>query len=158
MERDPLIIEAELRHHDRAQIDRQYSYDLTKQLTYFVVSAELIFCGYILLNAKLLGEVNHSSTLFLMAGIAAISGMLWRFTYNINYHSIAHGGEPGSKILKISVFISYYLYIILSVLFFIILLVVGYKYIRTIELQINSSENNASITAENYNSKQHLNK
>lgn len=126
--------EAQQRSYDRSQKDQQYSYHLTKQLTYFVISAELVFCGYILLNAEALGVIRHSSILFLMAGTAAICGILWRVCYNEIFHASAHGIKAKfHKLLKLLNSITYLAYVILSIVFFIILLITGYKHLSTIE-------------------------
>ena len=136
---EPIHNEAELRHHDRAQRDQQYSYDLTKQLTFFVVSAELVFCGYILLNAKTLGALEYSSSIFLLAGVAALSGILWRFVYNTTYHHTAHGSESSfSKFASMVKGPTYYTFIGLSLVFFIFLLAVGYTHLSAIEAKANA--------------------
>jgi hypothetical protein len=134
----PVSHEAEQRHYDRSQIDRQYSYDLTKQLTFFVISAEIVFCGYILLNAEVLGVIKHSSALFLLAGIAALCGIFWRVCYNEIYHDTSH--ELKGKhhdIIKQLNSITYFFYFILSILFFISLLITGYQYLSAIESKTN---------------------
>lgn len=131
--------EAQQRYYDRDQKDKQYSYDLTKQLTYFVISAELVFCGYILLNAEVLGGIRYSSILFLMAGTAAICGILWRVCYNEIFHANTHGIKAKfHKLLKLLNLITYWFYVILSIVFFIILLITGYKYLSNIE--VNTSD------------------
>lgn len=132
--------EVELRHHDRKERERQYSYDLTKQLTFFVISAELVFCGYILLNAPTLKDVGHSSTLFVLAGLAAIFGIVWRLVYNEIYHAIAHGRSLRSYYYKIRT-MSYWFYVGLSLIFFVLLLIVGYAYLSAIEEMGNSQAN-----------------
>lgn len=58
--RTPILGEATQRHFDREQTERLYSYDLIQKLTFFVISIELIFCGYILLNAKKLSGIEGS--------------------------------------------------------------------------------------------------
>jgi len=47
------------------QADRHHSYDLVQKLTFFIIGAEFVFCGYLLLNAEKLSDVKHLSTLFL---------------------------------------------------------------------------------------------
>ena len=128
--------EVELRHDDRKERERQYSYDLTKQLTFFVISAELVFCGYILLNAPTLKDVGHSSTLFLLAGSAAIFGIFWRLVYNEIYHTHAHGRSLRSYYYKVRT-VSYSLYVGLSLIFFVLLMIVGYAYLSGIEEAAN---------------------
>ncbi len=69
---------------------RHYSYDLVQKLTFFVISIELIFCGYMLLNADRFGSIKYSSYLFLLSGSAAIFGIFWRFCYNQTNHEESH--------------------------------------------------------------------
>tara|TARA_R110002095_G_scaffold154140_3_gene133977 strand:+ start:82 stop:447 length:366 start_codon:yes stop_codon:yes gene_type:complete len=69
---------------------KQYSYDLTARLSYFVISIELIFCGYVLLHAKEFIQIQHLSKLFLIAGLSVLFGLLWRFAYNQTYHESQH--------------------------------------------------------------------
>lgn len=79
---------------------KNFGYDSTQKLTYFVVTAELALCGYMLLNADKLSKIYGSSYLFLCFGVAALSGIIWRFCYNITYHSHAHCDgdfDPRSK-------------------------------------------------------------
>jgi len=132
--------EAEQRHFDRSQKEQQYSYDLTKQLTFYIISAELIFCGYILLNAEALGTVKNSSVLFLISGIAALCGLLWRYCYNDDYHANAHGYKSnfqkfaGGILLKVS----YSLFIFLSLVFIVFILVAGFQHLSAIESNANN--------------------
>jgi len=150
--RTPLIGEAELRHYDRAQAERQFSYNLTQRLTFFVISVELVFCGYILLNAEKLGAIASADELFALAGIAAFFGVLWRFFYNQTYHNNAHGnGKKANVILAWAQLASYWLYVSLSVLFFILVLVAGYSYLheigekaKDVEVGCSTSEEKAS--------------
>ena len=91
-----LNVNAPISHADeqyREQIftARQYSYDLVQRLTYFVISVELVTCGYILLNAGNLVAIDYLNYLFLLCGLSAIAGILWRFFYNITYHNNTHG-------------------------------------------------------------------
>jgi hypothetical protein len=69
----------ELQYREQLFSARQYSYDLVQKLTYFIVSAELVTCGYILLNADNLIGIKSLNYLFLLCGFAAITGILWRF-------------------------------------------------------------------------------
>lgn len=137
VQRDPYPRESQLRHEDRVQQQRQYSYDLTKQLTFFVISAEFVFCGYILLNAQRLKDVGHSSALFLLAGLAAIFGIFWRFTYNEIYHAQTHGLGI-SRYYSVARTVSYVCYVGLSLIFFVLLLVAGYAYLSGIEEVVRS--------------------
>ncbi len=132
--RPPIDHEPEQRHYDRAQRDQQYSYDLTQRLTFFVIAAELIFCGYILLNAEKFGVINYAGELFLIAGLAALFGILWRFCYNQNYHDTAHStvSKVNVRIHKVQAY-SYWAYIALSLIFFVSLLVTGYNHLENIK-------------------------
>lgn len=124
--------DAEQKYYEWSLQNKQYSYDLTQKLTYFVISAELVFCGYILLNANELGVIGNSSWLFLVAGIAAFSGILWRTFYNQEFNNHAHGNEVSrTHHLLQSTF--YFSYFFLSILFFCAVLYLGYSYLNTIE-------------------------
>ena len=138
--RTPLISEAELRHRDLMQRKRQYGYDLTKQLTFFVISAELVFCGYILLNAKPIGGLGLSSILFVLAGLAAMFGVFWRFFYNEVLHAHAHNTLLRGSYHK-AVKVTYFLFVVLSLIFFILLLIMGYAYLSAIEEMSNLQAN-----------------
>ena len=137
--RPPIENEAEQRHYDRALISRQYSYDLTQKLTFFIIGVELIFCGYILLNAEKLGAINYASELFLVAGLAAFFGVLWRFCYNQNHYDATHEKQSklNLKIKKVET-VSYNLYVLLTVGFFVSLLATGYFHLLHIQ---NSTKN-----------------
>ena len=135
--RTPLRPEAELRHDDRKERERQYSYDLTKQLTFFVISAELVFCGYILLNAKPIGGLGLSSILFVLAGLAAMFGVFWRYFYNEVLHAHAHSFRLRAGYHN-AMRVSHWGYVVLSLIFFVLLLIMGYAYLSTIEEAANS--------------------
>ena len=116
---------------ERRQAERHFSYEMTQKLTFFVVGAELVFCGYILLNAEKLGPIEYSSILFPLAGMAAVMGLVWRAVFNdlhlreLRDQIIA----PGlAKILRAT----YVLYIFLSAAFFFLLLFAGTMYLFTI--------------------------
>lgn len=130
--------EAELRHYERMQKEQHFSYELTQRLTYYVISAEFIFCGYVLLNSDKFGVIKYSSALFLLAGIAALSGVLWRFGYNQNQHDIAHETiTKNNRYILIAQLTAYWAYIVVSIIFFISLLAIGYSHIRGIESPAN---------------------
>lgn len=143
VERTPLRPEAELRHDDRKERERQYSYDLTKQLTFFVISAELVFCGYILLNAKAIGGLGLSSILFILAGLAAMFGVFWRFFYNEVFHAHAHSFRL-RVIYHKAVKVTYFGFVVLSLIFLVLLLIMGYGYLSAIEEAANSQANGLS--------------
>ena len=132
--RPPLIKEDQLRLMEMRRDSQQYSYDLVQRLTFFVISIELIFCGYILLNSEKLGAVKFSSLLFLSAGCAAIFGIIWRFFYNQTYHDAIHGkNEKFRKFLGKLQFISYWIYISLTAMFLVGTISTGYWHIKNIE-------------------------
>lgn len=124
------------------QDSKKYAYDLTQKLTYFVITAELALCGYMLLNAEKLSSIHGAPYLFLTCGLAAFIGILWRFCYNITYHAHAHARKGGkldfaSKQLK---HWSYKLaskvqaslhniYVLLTIVCFLWILVAGFNYL-----------------------------
>ena len=133
-EYSPSVKEAELRRMEMEHAAHRYSYDLVQKLTFFVISLELIFCGYILLNAEKLGAVKFSSIAFLLSGVAAVMGLLWRFFYNQNYHDFTHGTSSRiSPFLHWLQIIIYWGFVILSSLFLIFTVSIGYLHISHIE-------------------------
>ena len=139
--------ETSLRNFDRQQRTQQYSYDITARLTYFAVSAELVFCGYVLLNATQFSPIKHSSTLFLVSGLAAFFGIFWRFVYNETYHCKTHPNSSkvlyskifSSKILAVFQHILHWLYVLLTVGFFVMLLWIGYVHLSDFETKENEA-------------------
>lgn len=127
----PLINEAELQARELWFAARQQSYELTQKLTYFVISVELVFCGYMLLNADKLNVIHGASYIFLTCGIAAIFGILWRFFYNQTYHNNAHGtqGQSHQTICRIQI-TCYWIYVALSTIALIWILVAGFSYLN----------------------------
>ena len=123
----------ELQHREQLFSTRQYAYDIVQRLTYFIVSAELVTCGYILLNADSLVSVKNINYLFLSCGVAAMMGILWKFFYNRTYYNNAHGVDDSwhktSKQLQIIV---YYIYVLLTLVTFYWLLITGYLYLTSL--------------------------
>lgn len=125
---------------------QQYAYGLVERLAFYVISAELIFCGYVLLKAKEFGAITGSGTLYLFAGLAALSGIVWRYFYNERYHEYAHG-----VVVPLPQFIekwikkdtvepiffhwSYWIYLLLSLLFFVLLLAIGFVHLISVEVK-----------------------
>lgn len=133
-----MISEDELKVVSLNQADRHHSYDLVQKLTFLVIGAEFVFCGYILLNADKLSGVRHSSTLFLVAGLSGLFGMLWRFCYNQIYHENVHGRRSRFHSIWYSVQISsYWVYIVLTAIFFVGSLWAGYNYVSKAEQGIS---------------------
>lgn len=125
----------ELQYREQLFSARQYSYDLVQKLTYFIVSAELVTCGYILLNADSLAAVKSLNYLFLLCGLAAMSGILWRFFYNITYHNKTHNiNNLAHKVAKKLQIIAYYLYVVLTLSTFTWLLIRGYLYLTSLNI------------------------
>lgn len=117
---------------------RNFAYELTQKLTYFVVTTELVFCGYVLLNADKLVHFTVAAYLFGASGLAAAVGLLWRFCYNITYHAHAHAqqsirtGYFETRAYKVARFVQGYLhnsYVVLSVSTFFCILGYGFVYI-----------------------------
>lgn len=127
----PLLTnEAELQAREQQFAFRQHSYELTQKLTYFVISVELVFCGYMLLNADKLNSIHGASYLFLACGIAALLGIFWRFFYNQTYHNHAHGIQ--GRLHKVASFlqiICYWIYVVLSIVAFVWTLIAGFNYL-----------------------------
>lgn len=111
------------------QNERHFSYELTQKLTYFVIGAELAFCAFLLINAKKLAHIQYAKELFLVCGIAALAGLLWRFGYNETYHQQVHGKKKSYRTYDKIRALSYSTYVILSIIFFISILAAGYNYI-----------------------------
>jgi cytochrome b561 len=125
----------ELQYREQIFSARQYSYEIVQKLTYFIVSAELVTCGYILLNADSLAGIKDLNYLFLICGIAAMAGILWRFFYNITYHNNTHGiNDCAHKIAKKLQISIYYLYVVLTLLTFAWLLIRGYLYLTSLNI------------------------
>jgi hypothetical protein len=127
----------ELQYREQLFSARQYSYNLVEKLTYFIVSAELVTCGYILLNADGLVAIKGLNYLFLLCGFAAMTGILWRFFYNITYHNKTHG--INNCVHKISMTLQiaiYYFYVALTLVTFTWFLVRGYLYLTSLVIDI----------------------
>lgn len=130
MERTPLHSEAELREHDRKQQRLLHASDMVQRLTFFVISIELIACGYLLLNASTLREVNGSLIIYLSASLAALCGLLWRVFYNEHTHAaVTERNDYWSMFTDWMITPTYWAYVILSLIFFISIIVFGTYYI-----------------------------
>jgi hypothetical protein len=131
--RTPLTNDAELQARDQLFLFRQHAYELTQKLTYFVISIELIFCGYMLLNAEKLSSIQGASYLFVTCGIAAFFGIFWRFFYNQTYHNHAHGIQGALHQFALHAqTVSYWIYVSLSIAAFVWALVAGFAYLNKI--------------------------
>ena len=109
--------------------DGPYVYQLTERLTYFVVSAELVVSGYMLLNAEKLSGFYGAPFLFLACAGAALAGVAWRYLYNQGYHVVAHGlpANDASPRLQLAV---YWLFVFLTFGAFVWLIIDGFAYIE----------------------------
>lgn len=135
----PIISESGLKLMEMQRDSQRYSYDLTQRLAFFVISIELVFCGYILLNADKLGAARFSSLLFLLAGVAALFGIAWRFFYNQTFHDIAHENTSKTTRLLYRIHLAiYWIFISVTALFLISTILVGYLHIHEIETKLVS--------------------
>lgn len=133
---------------------RKYSYELTAKLTYFVISLELVICGYMLLNADKLAGLKSISYLFSFIGAGAFFGILWRFFYNESYHDDVHHKNSISKAApKYAQIICYWLYVAISISSFIWGMIVGFNYLDSFKTPKNSDSKQlsaVSIEHQNY--------
>jgi len=115
--------------------ERHLSYDYTERLTFFVLTIEAAFCGYALELAKDLPAGSHVPGLFLVSGLAFISGVLWRTLYNETLHSNAHGTSHTrfASAVNRAILWFYWTYVILTAAFFQGLLTAGYAYLCRVE-------------------------
>lgn len=144
--------EKNLRLMEMRRTAQQYSYDLTQKLSFFIISIELIFCGYILLNFEKLGVIKFSSLLFLLSGAAAIFGLVWRFCYNQNQHDAAHDKRSGKfKLLNWIQNFSYWICVALTIAFFLGIVIIGYEHIKQVERGNIKIKNNIQILNDRIN-------
>ena len=125
----------DLQHKEQLFSALHYSYDLVQRLTYYIVSAQLVTCGYILLNSSSLLAVNNLSYVFLLSGLSAFMGILWRYFYNITYYNRTHGINNwqhacSSKLQKVI----YWVYVLLTIVSFILLLTSGFCYLKSLNI------------------------
>jgi hypothetical protein len=125
------------------QDSKNYAYDITQKLTYYVITVELALCGYMLLNAEKLSGICGAAYIFLVCGLAALIGVLWRFCYNITFHAHAHfEGElsPQNKYFKTKTYktASYLqgklhdVYVLLTAISFLWILGAGFIYLSNL--------------------------
>jgi hypothetical protein len=115
-----------------SQKNRHYSYDLTQKLTYYVISIELVFCGYMLLNADKLINIQGASYLFATCGIAAFFGIVWRTFYNEAYHNATHEFRSNPyKVARYFQMSCYCVYVVLSIGTFVWVLIAGFNYLNS---------------------------
>lgn len=126
------------------EVNQKYSYDITQKLTYFIITIELAFCGYMLLNADEVSELKGSSYLFMTCGVAALLGILWRFAYNISFHSYAHGQKEllSTKAAKASQSWLHGFYALFSVISLIWAVISGFIYLQNYPMPHKAQEPN----------------
>jgi len=130
--RPPLVSEAELRAQDLTHARRQHSYDLVQQLTYFIITMELVGCGYLLIYAKELVGIPSAKYLYLIFGVAAFFGILWRVLHNETYYRTSHGLSSGAYALGTRVF--YWPYVFLSIIAFVWAIYAGTRYLHEVSV------------------------
>lgn len=130
--RPPLVSEAELGAQDLTHAHRQHSYDLVQQLTCFIITIELVGCGYLLINAKELVGIPSAKYLYLIFGVAAFLGVLWRVLHNETYYRSSHGLSTGAYALGTRVM--YWPYVILSVIAFVWAIYAGTRYLHEVSV------------------------
>lgn len=125
--------DAELQFREQVFLARQYSLDLVQKLTYFIITIELVGCGYILLTADKLIEIKSLNYLFLLCGASALMGLFWRFFYNQVHYNNCHGiNNCIHNVVRKLQFIAYYLYVIFSITSLIWFLILGFRYLSNI--------------------------
>lgn len=137
--RSPLIDEVGQKkfhfHSTFQQIERHKAYDLAQRLTFFVIGLEAVVCGYILLNAKTLINVNGLEWLFAVLSVAVIAGLTWRVLYNETFHLRSHS-EIESRwyqpCFKIQLW-AYWLYVLFSTAALIAILIIGFIYLKSLK-------------------------
>ncbi len=123
----------ELQYRDQIFSARQYSLELVQKLTYFIITIELVGCGYILLTADKLIEIENLNYLFLMCGVSALMGLLWRFFYNQVYYNHCHEIKHSINVVVVKLqWATYCLYVILSISSLIWFLILGFGYLSNI--------------------------
>ena len=128
---------------------RQHSYDLTQRLAYYVISAELVICGYMLLNADKLPGLSGAGLLFCICGIAAFCGIAWRFFYNQGYHNSAHGIRASYAVPLYVIQLGFYwIFIGLTFIVFLWVIVAGYGYIDRLNHVVQSTAASTQQTDE----------
>jgi hypothetical protein len=148
------LSEEQLRLIEMRNDTQLYSYNLTQKLTFFVISIELISCGYILLNADTFAVIPYASVIFLVSGIAAISGILWRVCYNEIYHNNAQSKRPVTyNVYKKIEGTAYSIYVLSTTVFLVGIITIGFSYLQEIENEnINIVKRN-QLNAETINNR-----
>ncbi len=140
MDNRELYQQFELQHSEQLFELRQHSSELVQKLTYFVISAELVACGYILTTANNLIAVENLNYLFLLTAYAALFGLFWGFFYNQVFYNNVHdkNGElvSGSlhKLVVRFQWFSYYTYVVLSIVAMLWFVFLGFNYLTSLNL------------------------
>lgn len=140
MDNQEMYQQFELQHSGQLFELRQHSTKLVQKLTYFVISAELVACGYILTTASNLIAVENLNYLFLLTACAALFGLFWRFFYNQVFYNNVHdkngelvSGSLHRLVVKLQWF-SYYIYVVLSIAAMLWFVFLGFNYLTSLNL------------------------
>ncbi len=128
-----------LKYADIKRQMQEFSYELTQKLSFYVIGIEVVFCGYVLLNARTLARVDGARWLFLASGLAALSGIIWRMCYNEQTYIAAHFPEKDKeeqqkeekrkgRYVKAGN-VLYRLYLLFTAVFFVGTLIGGFQYL-----------------------------
>jgi len=132
-------VELRLHYLNMKRQKQEFSYELTQRLSFYVIGIEVVFCGYVLLNASTLAHIQYVRWIFLASGLAALFGLIWRMLYNESSHLLAHWEEENKEIqakqqkrlarLSYPQNITYWVYILLTAVFLIGTLIGGFQYL-----------------------------
>ncbi len=142
MDDKEFIQEFKLLHEKELLDSRRHSIEVIQKLTYFVISSELVACGYILITADKLVAIESLHFLFLALAFAAFFGLLWRFFYNQTYFNNVHdesGELVNNYFRKTSVLlrtVTYYTYVVLSILSMCWLTLIGFNYLKSLTVPL----------------------
>lgn len=110
------------------------AYDYTQRLTYFVIGAEVVICGYILLYADKLSKIPFLPELFLISMGGAAAGIIWRVYYNSILHIEAQliKDEKYDRYRKCRE-IAYWTYVSLTVTLILSIICFGYYSLKFVD-------------------------
>lgn len=91
--------------------------EFTQKLAYYVIGLEVFVCGYLLLySTSLVLPYKFIKWLFLCSGLAALSGIIWRFFFNNSVYG---------KCMKWTRY-THGIFVALSILFLVAAIVIGF--------------------------------